>query len=211
MEPESRCSPLALSCRRGDIDHVCRLFDGKTAKESQLNDLRLAWVEFGELAHGVVESNEIKHHTGLGRYFFVEGDGDGSAPAFCRGPTAGMIHQDLPHHLGGHGKKMGSILPGHGVVARQAQICLVHESSRLECVIGLLSRQTAAGDAAKFIVNERDQSFSGRGISTTPAGQQVGYRVGRQSPHEQSQLGGSSPKVARRYPGSGGKSMSLKY
>jgi hypothetical protein len=64
-----------------------------------------------------------------------------------------MIHQDVPHHLGRNAEKVGAVLPFLRFLADQTQIGLVHQSRALQGVIGALSPETAARDAAQLFID----------------------------------------------------------
>lgn len=83
-----------------------------------------------------------------------------------------MIDEDLPHRTRGHAKKVGAAAPVGISGADQAQITFVHKRGRLESMIATLPGQMAAGESAKFRVNQRHQFFGRSVIAGAPIVQQ---------------------------------------
>jgi hypothetical protein len=90
-----------------------------------------------------------------------------------------MIHQDLSHHPRGQGKKVRTVLPLNGLIPREAQIGFVNQGGWLQRMGSGLARKGASGDSPEFFVDQRDQSFSGIGISLAPTCEQFSDRLGR--------------------------------
>jgi len=60
----------------------------------------------------------------------IQGDVRDASPALLIAP-ARMVHEDAAHQLGGHGEKVGAVLPLHSLVVHQTQVGFVDERCRL--------------------------------------------------------------------------------
>jgi hypothetical protein len=57
--------------------------------------------------------------------------------------------------MGGDAEEVGAALPAHALLINESYIDFVDERSGLEGVIGPLPSETASGNAAKLIVDNR--------------------------------------------------------
>ena len=83
--------------------------------------------------------------------------------------TARVVDENLPHKLGGNGKKMGAILPIRQVLLRHAHVCFVNQGGALQGMVGTFALKVAAGNAVEFAVDERHQRIERGLVSVTPA------------------------------------------
>ena len=81
--------------------------------------------------------------------------------------AAGVIDQNTPHRLGGDRKKLAAIFPIDGVLAGEPQIRFVNEGGRRER-FGVLVTQQIAGDAAQFVIDDRQQLVESVLFPVTP-------------------------------------------
>jgi hypothetical protein len=58
---------------------------------------------------------------------------------------ASVLHQDLPHQVGGNSKEVSAILPLWRTLSGQAKIGLVHEGRALQRVVAAFSLQIVMG------------------------------------------------------------------
>ncbi len=77
-----------------------------------------------------------------------------------------------PHHLGGNGEEMGTILPAHAVVPHQAHVGFVHEGGRLERVAAALAQHIAGSQAAELCMNDGSQAIERSLVSVAPGAQE---------------------------------------
>src|SRR5690606_16181701 len=76
------------------------------------------------------------------------------------------VHQYSPHRLGCGGKKVPSVVPVLRILrTHQPQIGLMDQSSRLQCLPGLLLGNPGGGELAKLVVNQRQQLLRRGGIA----------------------------------------------
>jgi hypothetical protein len=80
---------------------------------------------------------------------------------------ARVVHKNVPHDLRCQGKKMCSTLP-IGFAIHQAQISFMNQGGWLEGVIVTLSGEVFAGNAAQFIVDERNQGIARCQVALIP-------------------------------------------
>jgi hypothetical protein len=71
--------------------------------------------------------------------------------------TAGIVHKDLPHLLGGDGKEMRTALPRWSTESHQAEIGFIHQSGTLQSVVGTFLPQLKMGETLQFVVDDRQQ------------------------------------------------------
>jgi hypothetical protein len=89
-----------------------------------------------------------------------------------------MVHQDVTHHLRGNAEKVGPVLPFLRFLADQTQIRLVHQGRALQGVIGALSPETAAGDAAQLFIDQGNQRIPCVLVAVAPISQEKAYLRG---------------------------------
>jgi hypothetical protein len=70
-----------------------------------------------------------------------------------------MVDEDLAHQVRGHSQESNPVVPFGLVLGGEPEISLVHQGGRLERVVGPLAAQAAGGEAAEFLIQERDQEF----------------------------------------------------
>jgi hypothetical protein len=86
---------------------------------------------------------------------------------------ARMIDEDAPHHLRGQAKEVGAILPRHAPLPDEAQVRLVDERCRLECVVPPLAPEIRGRALPQFAVHQRKQVIAGLKIATSPGPKQA--------------------------------------
>ncbi len=68
-----------------------------------------------------------------------------------RGPAHG--HQDAPHHLRCHAKKLGPVLPRDAVLCDQPEVDLLHERRRLQGMPDSFPPQMASRPPAQLLIH----------------------------------------------------------
>jgi hypothetical protein len=89
-----------------------------------------------------------------------------------------MIHQDVPHYLRRNSEKVGPVLPFLRFLADKTQIHLVHQGCALQGVIGALSPEAAAGDAAQLLIDQGNQRIPSALVAAAPISQEKAYLRG---------------------------------
>src|ERR1700736_5188061 len=72
-----------------------------------------------------------------------------------------VIHENPPHHLRCDGKELRAVLPFRIGLSGQLDVCLVDQSSGLQCVTGALAAEASSGDSAQLVVDERNEFGGG--------------------------------------------------
>src|SRR6266705_6349923 len=91
--------------------------------------------------------------------------------------TLSVIDQDLTHRPGRYGEEVSAILPAWIGLVGQAQISLVHQRCRLQCVVGTLSAHMTMSEASEFLIDQRGQFREGSIVPVTPVFQELGDSV----------------------------------
>ena len=107
---------------------------------------------------------------------------------------ARMVDEDPPHELRRHAEELRAIEPRHALLAHQADVGLVHERRRLQCVIAALAPQVGGGPLSKLLIDEGHQILSRLQVPAPPRLEQLTDRPDVWSPS-----GSTSPDVAPEY------------
>jgi len=128
-------------------DELRRVFD----------DARLLRVEFRQASQRFIHRQDFLGVIGAGgplEYLLVHGDGDA---AFESAASAGVVHQEAAHELGGHAHELGVVLPVGVVLVHQPEVGLVDQGGGLERVPGPFVAHATARYAAQLPVNQRHE------------------------------------------------------
>jgi hypothetical protein len=101
-------------------------------------------------------------------------DGPDPAAALLRCVRPREVYENPAHDLGGRGEKMCPILPVGTVGIHQMKIGFVNQGRGLERISRTLVPHIAAGNAAKFVINQRRQSLQRRLITAAPGADEGG-------------------------------------
>lgn len=72
-------------------------------------------------------------------------------------PAPGVVHNDAPQYVRGHGTKLCLPVPVDSGLAGKPQECFADQCRRLKRMINAFVLQLACGDLSQFIVNQRYQ------------------------------------------------------
>ena len=107
-------------------------------------------------------------------------------------PT-GVVHENLTHQVRGHSEEVGAAVYLR-ILANETQVGFIDQGSALQGVSGTLAIQVIVREAAKFIVDQRDQSVESLAISLAPVGEKLCDLTGDNLPHR------SNPFLRRPLP-----------
>ena len=96
-----------------------------------------------------------------------------SPPRLCAATGARRVHQDAPHHLRRHGKKLRALVPfdlGH---VYQAEVDLVDQCGGLEGVALAFVLHVPASHEAQFGIDLLRQPLQGSFVAAAPGFQQI--------------------------------------
>ena len=98
-------------------------------------------VDFGESFQRIIESDDVGRLFGTNADDFVDRHLLDPATALGAAMLSRMIDQDLPHEVGCYPEEVGPAFPIRHALRHQAQICLVHQSRRLNVAADLSFRR----------------------------------------------------------------------
>jgi hypothetical protein len=93
--------------------------------------------------------------------------------------SSGVVDQNVPHHLRGHGKEVGPAPPVGALLVHEPQIGFIDYGGRLESMRRALTLHATTGKTVEFQVDEREQFLQRRSVAFTPLLQQPGDGVRR--------------------------------
>ena len=91
---------------------------------------------------------------------------------------AGVVNQDLPHHLGGDPQKMPAIAIARLLLPQHPGVELVYQRRRLERMARTLLTDIAVRNPAKLVVNQRDQAVKSALVAPRKVLKQMGDSPG---------------------------------
>ena len=171
QEPGAGQFPIAHDSILRDGEDGGGFAHAQAAEEAQFDDTGFAGIESGESAQGLVESDELGATLRSEVGNLVEVDARGVATPFGRGAFSGGVEQDVPHHLGGHGKEVSAVLPVDIIDLNQLEICLVNQDGSLDRAAGVFILHEAAGQAAELPVDVGREAVQ-RGLAAIRPGAQ---------------------------------------
>jgi hypothetical protein len=92
--------------------------------------------------------------------------------------SSGVVDENPSHHLRGDAEKVRAILPRDAALANQAQVRLVDERGRFECVVSALTPQVPGRQTTKLAVDKRHQLLVSAPVTTTPGDEQAADQIG---------------------------------
>ena len=117
--------------------------------------------------------------------------------------AAGGLDEDAAHGLGGGGEEVAAMVPLVAVGrANQPEVRFVDEGGRLKRVAGRFGGQPGGGEAAQFVVDQRQQLSSGVGVAPVHRAQQLRDFVQRFPRQERPPKRGHSMPEQRKVLGS---------
>ncbi len=145
-QPGARVGPVTLGRRLRDAERLRRLFDSHADEIAQLDQFRLAPVVGGKaverLMHGelfvFITAGRGDLHGGV-----IDVDPLQITPVANRFLTPSVVNNDPAHGLRGDGEEMGLSLPLPAILA--GKLC--------------------GSEAAKFVLNQRQELLSGLGLA----------------------------------------------
>jgi len=117
--------------------------------------MKLSLVQSSKNIQGIVQRHQVQL-TLLGRRdSLIEGKGQVVCATLGGVVLSCMVHQNLPHEVGGHGKKVCAIVQSQGLLLYESQISFVHQCSALQRMAGALGFEVVMGKAPELVINER--------------------------------------------------------
>ena len=94
------------------------------------------------------------------------------AAALVGAAGAGRVHEHAAHDPGGHGEKVGPVLPVHAPHINESKVRLVHERGSLKALRHAIAVQTSTRDLAQLVMNQRHETRQRVLVSASPFEQQ---------------------------------------
>src|SRR6202011_1154013 len=157
-QPRFGKSPFSFHSPRRNIQHFADFFVGQATEEAEFDDLTLARIEREKILQRVVECDQIDLAFHGRRERFIKGKLVPAAAALFSAMGSSIIDEDASHDLCSDAEKVGTVLPGVGVLIDEPQISFVDKTGRLQRVIRAFSLQISAGERGEFVVDEWDQA-----------------------------------------------------
>jgi hypothetical protein len=79
-----------------------------------------------------------------------------------------IVHQNVTHHLRGHGEELRPVLPAYVLPVDQPEVSLVDQSGGLQDMAAPLGRQVPGGDLMQLLLEDGRQLFHCRYRSPPP-------------------------------------------
>ncbi len=136
-------------------------------------------IELRQLVQPFIERDERGRFLGRKDEAFVERKVLQTCASFFATHPAGMVHQDVAHHLGGQTDKMRPALPVRLAVFHQLQKSLVQQGGGLERIIMPLRPHVSVSDLAKLGFYHRKEPIGAALIARSPTLEQLGNGFGR--------------------------------
>src|SRR6476659_947603 len=153
MQPDFGEGPLAMDRGDGNSERFTDLRDGQAAKETQLNDLALAWIEPLQFTEGFVHAGQID----LARFVKFSGELQPIlAAALFAAARDRVIRQGLAHRARENSQEMRAIFPQGIRLIFQTQESLMDESRPLERVPQSLAPEIDFRQAKQLVVISPD-------------------------------------------------------
>ena len=119
---------------------------------------------YGETGKGFIEREKVSSAVGLRRS--ASSTRCMAPPCLRRAFPPGRLNENTPHRLGGRGKKMTAAIPVRVLlIADQPQIGFMDQSRWLERLARLFACQLGCGQAAQFVIHQRQKLIGGVGIA----------------------------------------------
>src|SRR5439155_20062870 len=137
-----------------DLQNLSRLFDAEAPKESQLHHSTLPRIHQRQAFQCIIQSQEVG--VGLRSYdqTLVKINAGRSSSSFLITARSREVDENASHQLRTNRHEMSSILPFDFPNIHQAEISLVDESRRLECVSEALTDHVTAGGRVQLLVDQ---------------------------------------------------------
>src|SRR5262249_9047311 len=137
VQPRARELPFVLDGRGREVERGGGLFDAEPGEVPQRDDLRLARVGLLEPGERLVDGYEIGQR-GIGAHdAAIEIDAVLVAAVLDALVVARALDEDAPHGERRGGEEMPAAVPPAILIARHAQVRLVHERGRLQRLVRL--------------------------------------------------------------------------
>ena len=167
-KPSPGHTPITFDRLGGDAQKLRGFLHGQATEVTELHDLCLPRVQLRQSFQGVVQFIPALTFRRMdGRDVFIQGH-----PLLFLAATlvalapACIIHEDLPHQMGGNANESATILPIGLLLRDQAEVDFVNQRGGLQGVAATLLAKVVVCQLAQFIVNRCHEGIgSGTGLT----------------------------------------------
>ena len=127
---------------------------------------------------GLMQCHNLGRVLPSRRHIFIERKVGNAAAAFVGQSGPRLVHENAPHDLRGHAKKVRAVAPHHATLIDQSQVRFMHQRCSLQRCVHRFETHGATRLMVQLVVHRVQQPLPGRPIARTPGEQQVGH-IGR--------------------------------
>ena len=168
MEPRFGQSPITHHGDRRHSQRFGRLFNAQPSKIPQFSDPAFTLIERRQNSQSIIQSNQVFRSLIRHGQPLIKRHSQLSTTAFCVVPLASIVNQNHPHHLGCHGEEVSAVPPAHLSFIDQLQIRFVYQVRGLQSMTGAFVPESAPGEAAQLLIDQRRQSVERGSLSVAP-------------------------------------------
>lgn len=110
-QPGPGVGPPTFGSGLGDSEDFRGFFNFQADEITQLHQLRLLRLEFGETVERIVEREQLIVRCGAGDFEFLHVEMRGAPASPLTALASGPSDEDTPHCLGGGAEEMRAVLP----------------------------------------------------------------------------------------------------
>jgi hypothetical protein len=164
-EPGPGVGPVPVSGGPRQAEGGGRILDRQPGEVTQFHHLGGDGILGGQVLEGRIQGEQLfVRNLGFGRDIGSL-DPVTVAAVLVGSLTAGGVHQNAAHGLRG-GEEVPAVLPADRVSgADQAEVRLVDQGRRLQCLVGGFGRHARRGEFAQLVVDERQQVGGGLAVA----------------------------------------------
>ena len=173
--PDGSEAQVALHGGNGEAERGGDLLAAETAEVPQLDHLRLALIDLGQLVQGLVDFDDVRRLSWGQHVCLVESDSAGGAAALLGLAGAGVIHQHQTHDACRDAEKVGPVLPLNRLrLVDQAEKGFINERRWLQGLVAPGAAEVSPGDGMKLAVDLRRELVQGSTVAPAPFEKQLG-------------------------------------
>ena len=163
--------PVAVRRAQRNLQHLRNLGQRQPDKIAELDHFCRCGVFSRELVERVVDPEDLLSGRTCRdfQFGFIKGLELDLAAAFEAGLASGALYENAAHCLPGRSEEMRTVLPARLLISPKSQPGLMHQRSGLKRLARHFMRHLRGGNAAQFVINQREQCLSGLGITVLNA------------------------------------------
>ncbi len=173
-QPDAGQGPVALDGPHRDSEEGSDLLYRQAAEVAHLDHLALSWVQALEAFQRFVQREDVLKLLRRDRQVVVQFDPLQAAISLLGFAGAGIIHQDVPHYIGGHPDEVLTAIPLR-IFFAEPKVGLIDESGGLQGVIGAFPSHIRRGQPVELGIDQRQELVCRTGITLDHLIQELRY------------------------------------